>query len=137
MFSNFGFGEIAVLALFGLLIFGPDKLPKAAADAARVIRQLRAMATSTVGEFKKDLGPDLADLDLRAMHPRRLIQDHLFNEQPPAAEPGPAPAAEPADVTPPASGPRRRPLRPQASGQRRFSSTSIGPVGKNSRKPGS
>lgn len=87
MFSNFGFGEIAVLALFGLLIFGPDKLPKAVADAARVIRQLRAMATSTVGEFKKDLGPELADLDLRAMHPRRLISDHLLKDRPQDSEP--------------------------------------------------
>jgi sec-independent protein translocase protein TatB len=82
MFSNFGFGEIAVLALLGLLIFGPDKLPKAAADAFRVIRQLRSMATATVNDFKSDLGPDGADLDLRSMHPRRLIEKALLNDDP-------------------------------------------------------
>jgi sec-independent protein translocase protein TatB len=82
MFSNFGFGEIAVLALLGLLIFGPDKLPKAAADAFRLVRQLRSMATSTVNDFKADLGPDLADLDLRSMHPRTLIERALRDDEP-------------------------------------------------------
>jgi sec-independent protein translocase protein TatB len=82
MFSNFGFGEIAVLALFGLLIFGPDKLPKAAADAFRMIRQLRSMATTTVSDFKADLGPDAADLELRSMHPRRLIEKALLDDDP-------------------------------------------------------
>ena len=81
MFSNFGYGEIAVLALLGLLIFGPEKLPKAAADAFRVIRQLRSMATSTVNDFKADLGPDMADLDLRSMHPRHLIQKAFLDDE--------------------------------------------------------
>jgi sec-independent protein translocase protein TatB len=58
MFGNFGLGEIAVLALLGLLVFGPEKLPKAAADAFRVIRQLRTMATTTVNDFKSDLSLD-------------------------------------------------------------------------------
>jgi sec-independent protein translocase protein TatB len=80
MFANFGLGEIAVLALFGLLIFGPDKLPKAAADAARVIRQLRSMATSTVNDFKADLGPEMADIDLESLRPRRLIQRVLLDD---------------------------------------------------------
>ncbi len=81
MFSNFGFGEIAVLALLGLLIFGPEKLPKAASDAFRVIRQLRSMATTTVNDFKADLGPEMADLDLRSMHPRHLIQKALLDDE--------------------------------------------------------
>jgi sec-independent protein translocase protein TatB len=76
MFSNFGFGEIAVLALLGLLIFGPDKLPKAAGDAFRMIRQLRSMATATVNDFKADLGPDVADLN-----PRRFIEKALLDEE--------------------------------------------------------
>jgi sec-independent protein translocase protein TatB len=89
MFSNFGFGEIAVLALLGLLIFGPEKLPKAAADAARMIRQLRSMATSTVNDFKSDLGPDMADLDLKSLHPRRLIEKALRDDDPEPANPRP------------------------------------------------
>jgi sec-independent protein translocase protein TatB len=83
MSSNFGFGEIAVLTLLGLLIFGPDKLPKAAADAFRMVRQLRSMATATAtaNDFKSDLGPEVADLDLNSMHPRRLIEKALLNDE--------------------------------------------------------
>jgi sec-independent protein translocase protein TatB len=84
MFNNFGFGEIAVLALFGLLIFGPEKLPKVAADAARMIRRLRTMATSTVNDFKSDLGPEMADFDISSLNPRRMVQKALFDEEEPA-----------------------------------------------------
>ncbi len=82
MFSNFGLGEIAVLGLLGLLIFGPEKLPKAAADAFRIVRQLRSMATTTVNDFKADLGPEMADLDLRSIHPRKLLEKALRDDTP-------------------------------------------------------
>jgi sec-independent protein translocase protein TatB len=105
MFSNFGFGEIAVLALLGLLIFGPDKLPKAAADAFRLVRQLRSMATSTVNDFKADLGPDLADLDLRSMHPRNLIERALRDDDPDARTQRLAPSVTEPAATPIGPGP--------------------------------
>ena len=99
MFSNFGLGEIAVLALLGLLIFGPDKLPKAAADAVRVIRQLRSMATTTVNDFKADLGPEMADLDLKSLHPRHLLHKALLDDE---THPGPR---RPDQASPPAAAP--------------------------------
>jgi sec-independent protein translocase protein TatB len=80
MFSNFGLGEIAVLALVGLVIFGPDRLPKAAMEAARIIRRLRALADTTVTDFKAELPTELADLDLASLHPRRIIQNALFDD---------------------------------------------------------
>ena len=44
MFGNLGWEEVLLLAVIGLVVFGPDRLPKAAADAARLLRQLRSMA---------------------------------------------------------------------------------------------
>ena len=41
--------------MVALLIFGPDKLPKAAADAGRMVRKLRELASTA----QKDLSPDL------------------------------------------------------------------------------
>jgi sec-independent protein translocase protein TatB len=79
MFANFGFGEIAVLALVGILIFGPEKLPKAAMDAARIIKKLRSMADVAVNDFKTELPPELADLDLRSLHRRNIVQSALLN----------------------------------------------------------
>ena len=43
---DIGLGEIILLALVGLLVFGPERLPRAAADAGRWARQIRTMAAS-------------------------------------------------------------------------------------------
>jgi sec-independent protein translocase protein TatB len=83
MFANFGFGEIAVLALVAILIFGPEKLPKAAMDAARIIKKLRSMADLAVNDFKAELPPDLADLNLRSLHPRHIVQSALLDPHTP------------------------------------------------------
>ncbi len=87
MFNNFGFGELAVLVVLGLVVFGPDKLPKAVLEAARVIRRLRSLADDTVRDFKSELPSDLADLDLRSLHPRRIIQDAVRDHVTDEAEP--------------------------------------------------
>ncbi|MCX6422607.1 MAG: twin-arginine translocase TatA/TatE family subunit [Actinobacteria bacterium] len=34
---DIGIGEIIVLAILGLVVFGPERLPKAAADAGRLV----------------------------------------------------------------------------------------------------
>jgi sec-independent protein translocase protein TatB len=86
MFGNLGWEEVLVLAVLGLVIFGPDRLPKAIGDAARMLRELRAMARGAATDLKSELGPELADLDLRGLHPRRLVED-IFNEDDPSATP--------------------------------------------------
>jgi sec-independent protein translocase protein TatB len=95
MFSNFGFGEIAVLALVAMFIFGPEKLPKAAMEAARVIKKLRSMADVAVNDFTSELPPEVRDLNLRSLNPRQIVTDALFTDRPAPADPS-APAREPA-----------------------------------------
>ena len=41
---DIGIGEIIILAVVGLLVFGPERLPRAAADAAKWLKQIRKMA---------------------------------------------------------------------------------------------
>lgn len=84
MFNHVGWGELLVLAVVGLLVLGPDRLPKAAADAARLIRQLRNMARSATADLKAELGPEMADLDLASLHPRRIMQSALWDDDEPA-----------------------------------------------------
>ena len=87
MFHNLGWGELIVLAVIGLIVFGPERLPKAAADAVRMLRELRAMARSAASDLQAELGPEMADLDLASLHPRR-IAGSLFDDDartPPAA----------------------------------------------------
>src|SRR5947199_5460604 len=81
MFSHVGWSELLVLAVIGLVIFGPDRLPKAAADAARALRQLRSLARGAAADLKAELGPEMADLDLASLHPRRLVASVLDDDE--------------------------------------------------------
>lgn len=40
---DIGIGEILIVAVIGLLVFGPERLPRAAADAAKWLKQIRVM----------------------------------------------------------------------------------------------
>jgi sec-independent protein translocase protein TatB len=79
-FGNLGFPEILVLAVVGLVVFGPERLPKALRDAGRLLRELRTMARGAATDLKAELGPEMADLDLRSLHPRRFVENALFGE---------------------------------------------------------
>ena len=98
MLGNLGLPEILLLAIVGLVVFGPERLPRAARDAAKVIRQLRTMSQQAMDEVKGELGPEFADLDLRSLHPRRLIADHLMGGDDEVGE-EPEPASAPAPAT--------------------------------------
>ncbi|MDQ1694798.1 MAG: sec-independent protein translocase protein TatB [Frankiaceae bacterium] len=81
MFNHLGWSELIVLAVVGLIVLGPDRLPKAAADAARILRQLRAMAHNATADLKAELGPEMADLDLASLHPRRIVQSAIWDDE--------------------------------------------------------
>jgi sec-independent protein translocase protein TatB len=83
--SNLGWEEVLVLAVIGLIVFGPDRLPKAIRDASQLLRQLRTMARSAATDLKSELGPELADFDLRSLNPRRFVEDALFGDDDPSA----------------------------------------------------
>ena len=73
-----GAGEIVGLAVVALVVVGPDKLPRYAADAARMLRRLRRMASEARDEVTRELGPELKDLDLADLDPRQLVRKHLL-----------------------------------------------------------
>jgi sec-independent protein translocase protein TatB len=77
---NIGPMELLVLALVGLIVIGPDKLPGLARDAARMLRTLREMATGARTQLREELGPEFADLDLRSLNPRTAIQRALLGD---------------------------------------------------------
>jgi sec-independent protein translocase protein TatB len=92
VFNNLGWQELVLLAVLGLVIFGPERLPKAASDAARMMRQLRDMARGAASDLRAELGPELAELDLRGLHPRRFVEDALFGDGDESEAPAPRPA---------------------------------------------
>ena len=79
---DIGLGEIAIIAVIGLLVFGPERLPRAAADAAKWLRQIRGMASGARQDLADSAGLDLTDAmdsvkELRDFHPRRLAASLL------------------------------------------------------------
>jgi sec-independent protein translocase protein TatB len=77
---NIGPLELIVLAVVGLVVLGPDRLPGLAKDAARMIRTLRDMATGARTQLRDELGPEFADVDLRNLNPRTAISRALLGE---------------------------------------------------------
>ena len=90
-----GLPEIAVLLLAALFIFGPERLPAVVAQAARTLRQIRAMAAGARAEIDEAIGPELRDFnpmaslsdlaglrdqlsDVRDLTPRKILNDAMF-----------------------------------------------------------
>ncbi|MGH3320749.1 MAG: twin-arginine translocase TatA/TatE family subunit, partial [Streptosporangiaceae bacterium] len=61
MFGDVGWGEVLVLIVLALFIFGPERLPKLASDLAKGLRQVRRMATNAKNELQDNLGPEYKD----------------------------------------------------------------------------
>jgi len=86
---NIGFGELLLLAVLGLLVFGPDRLPEAVRRGSEVLRQLRDMAGQARQQVVDAAGMDESETarvveDLRDLHPRRLASAVLN----PVSDPG-------------------------------------------------
>ena len=84
MFDSIGWGEILVVALAALFIFGPERLPTLAKDAAAGLKRVRAAMKDIRGQVDETLGDDFADLrdlDLRRYHPKTFIRDQLFADE--------------------------------------------------------
>ncbi len=78
---NVGPMEFLVLAIVGLLVIGPDKLPNLARDAGRMLRTLRDLATGAREQLRDELGPEFADLDLRSLNPRTALQRAILGDE--------------------------------------------------------
>lgn len=76
-----------MLLLLGLFLFGPERLPGMAADAGRALRKLRVFLKEMGEDLRAELGPEVADLDLRALHPREFVRRNLFEDEPVAPAP--------------------------------------------------
>jgi sec-independent protein translocase protein TatB len=81
VFDSIGWGEIVVLGLAALFIFGPERLPTLAKDAATGLKKLREAITGVRGQLHETLGDDfdhLRDMDLRQYNPKTFIRDQLL-----------------------------------------------------------
>jgi sec-independent protein translocase protein TatB len=104
VFDHLGWGEISVLLVLGLFVFGPERLPTMAAEAGRALRRIREYAKGLTDDLKTELGPEVGDLDLRSLHPKEFVRKHLFEDVPedylPASSYRPLAPSEPAPWDP-------------------------------------
>jgi sec-independent protein translocase protein TatB len=77
---NIGPMELVILAIVGLIVLGPDRLPGLARDAGRMLRTLREMATGARSQLRDELGPEFADVDLRNLNPRTALQRAILGD---------------------------------------------------------
>ncbi len=94
-----GFSEMLLVGLIALLVFGPERLPRVAKEAALWIRKARSMATSVKQEIDREL--QLADLKESMDKQKREMEQMLLTENK-IAPPTDAALAQP-DAKPEAS----------------------------------
>jgi sec-independent protein translocase protein TatB len=74
-------GKILILAVIALIVFGPNELPKVAAQAGRMLRDLRKIAEGAKSDLREGLGPEFKDFDFEDLNPKTFVRKHLFDEQ--------------------------------------------------------
>lgn len=75
-----GWPEILALVVIALLVFGPEKLPQAAQQAGRALRQLRNMANNARSDLQTHLGPEFRDFDPADLNPKNFVRKHLIDD---------------------------------------------------------
>ena len=70
--------KLLVLAVIAVVIFGPNELPKIAAQARRALRDLRKIAESAKDDLREGLGPEFT-FEIEDLNPKRFAQEHLLD----------------------------------------------------------
>jgi sec-independent protein translocase protein TatB len=91
------FDKLIIIAVIAVFLIGPDRLPGYAAQLARLVRSLRAMADGAKDRMREEMGPEFDEvdwkkLDPRQYDPRRIIREALL-EDPATTTAAPAGAA--------------------------------------------
>ncbi len=98
------FEKLFVLAVIGLFVLGPERLPAAAAWLGQTLRKVRSFADGANQQLRNELGGEFDELreplsqlraplqELRSLRdPRSAIMRHLLAEQPADTTPAPVP----------------------------------------------
>lgn len=72
--------KLLALAVIALVIFGPNELPKIAAQVGRALRDLRQIAEGAKNDLRDGLGPEFADFEIEDLNPKLFARKHLFGD---------------------------------------------------------
>ncbi|WP_066295710.1 preprotein translocase subunit TatA [Arthrobacter luteolus] len=93
MFGINGY-ELIVLAILAVAVLGPERLPEYASQLARLVRELRRMASGAREQLREEVGPEIDEVDWRKLDPRqydprRIIKEALLDDVEDAVRPAP------------------------------------------------
>lgn len=77
MFFDIGAGEILGLAILGMILVGPERLPKMAVEAAQWVKKARGLATKATTELRENLGPGFEDLQPKDLNPKTFVKKQI------------------------------------------------------------
>lgn len=77
--------ELVVLILIAVVVLGPERLPEYAAQLARLVKELRRLASGAREQLREEVGPELDEVDWRKLDPRqydprRIIKEALLDD---------------------------------------------------------
>lgn len=72
---DIGFSELVLVGLIALLVFGPERLPRVAREAALWIRKARSVVSSVKEEINHEL--ELQDIQQSMTKQKRLLESQL------------------------------------------------------------
>jgi sec-independent protein translocase protein TatB len=83
------FEKLLLLAVLAVVLLGPDRLPRYAAQLARLVKSVRSFADNAKDRMREEMGPEFDEvdwkkLDPRQYDPRRIIREALLEEEEPA-----------------------------------------------------
>jgi sec-independent protein translocase protein TatB len=89
--------EFFLLLIIGILVIGPQRLPEYTQKLAKLVKEVRRMASGAREQIKEEVGIDIDDVDWkkydpRQYDPRRIIQEALLDDDTKPVSSG-APAA--------------------------------------------
>lgn len=77
MFFDVGAGEFFGLAILAMILVGPERLPKVAVEAAKLLKKLRKLSQIATSELKENLGPGFENLQAADLRPKTFIKKQL------------------------------------------------------------
>ena len=77
MFFDIGAGEILGLLILGMILVGPERLPKMAVEAAQWVKKARGLATKATAELRENLGPGFEDLQPKDLNPKTFVKKQI------------------------------------------------------------
>lgn len=83
------FDKLLIILVIAVFLIGPDRLPRYAAQLARLVKTLRGFANGARDRMREEMGPEFDEvdwkkLDPRQYDPRRIIREALLDDTPPA-----------------------------------------------------